>query len=97
LPLFKGAENENIHLPSIEVLSKTGVVVYDKDILELLDTAGYKVDKRKHLVKMPEKLVKDAVDSAPNMITLCGIDGLVRGRTGIQEKAGIFRRRPGMR
>ena len=67
-------ELSRIHLSSMEVLGKTGILVYDEEILELLSIAGCEVDKAKNLVRIPEKIVEEAIDKAPGMITLCGRD-----------------------
>jgi trimethylamine--corrinoid protein Co-methyltransferase len=52
-----------IHGASLEVLSKTGVLVNSSETLDLLVRKGLKVDRKTKIVKMPESVVMEAVKS----------------------------------
>ena len=62
-----------IHMASLEILERTGVVVLDDEALALLAEAGAHVEGNR--VRIPAKLVEDAIKSAPPKITLCNVDG----------------------
>ena len=79
---FKGdryeplATNEvyDIHMSSLEVLSKVGVVIKDEKAKKLLDNAGAIIDDKKSIAYIPEHLVEEAIDRAPSTVTLCARD-----------------------
>lgn len=62
-----------IHMASLEILERTGVVVLDDEAVELLAEAGAHVEGNR--VRIPSFLVERAVQSAPSKITLCQVDG----------------------
>lgn len=62
-----------LHLASLEILERTGVLVYDKEATRLLKDAGAYV--KGDLVKIPTWLVEEAISSAPEKITLGNRDG----------------------
>lgn len=64
---------EEIHLGSLEILAETGVEVFHAEALELLQSAGARVER--HLVKIPEHLVKNALLTAPSRIVMANRDG----------------------
>jgi trimethylamine--corrinoid protein Co-methyltransferase len=59
---------EDIHLASLEVLSRTGVVVEHEGARRLLARAGAALDG--DLVRIPPGLVKEALSSAPERVLL---------------------------
>lgn len=61
-----------IHCASLEVLEKVGVKVDEAEALALLDKAGCDVDMKRKLVKIPQYLIREAMDKTPNTVTLCG-------------------------
>ncbi len=65
-------EINRIHLSSFEILERTGIVIYDEEIVQLLGKSGCKIDHEKNLVKIPQDLAEDAVDKVPSSVTLCG-------------------------
>ncbi|MCF8069851.1 MAG: trimethylamine methyltransferase family protein [Desulfobacterales bacterium] len=62
----------DIHLATLEVLSKTGVYVGDDEALEIYHAGGANVDKNKKIVKIPPHVVEDAVRSTPSKFVACG-------------------------
>ena len=58
-----------LHLAALEVLEKTGVIVYQEDAVELLASAGCKIAD-KNRVRIPPHLVEEAISSAPEKITI---------------------------
>jgi len=61
-----------IHIATLEVLEEVGVKVEHKAALELMADNGCKVDFDKQIVKVPEYVLKKALQSAPSRITLHG-------------------------
>lgn len=62
-----------IHLASLEILERTGVLVWDDEALQLLKDAGAYVDD--HRVRIPTWLVEKALSTAPSRIPFCNVDG----------------------
>ena len=62
-----------IHMSSLEILERTGVVVHDEEALQLLREGGAYADGNR--VRIPAKMVENAIASAPSKITLCNVDG----------------------
>lgn len=62
-----------IHMASLEILERTGVVVLDDEALALLKNAGSYVDGNR--VRIPAHIVEAAISSAPSKITLCSPSG----------------------
>ena len=68
------SEEDLIHEKSIECLQDVGVRVDSESVLELLEKEGASVDYENHLAKIPEKMVNQALETAPKEFTLCGRD-----------------------
>ncbi len=64
---------EELHLATLEVLRRTGVVVFEPEGVELLRKAGCKVDGNR--ARIPPALVEWAVAAAPPCVTLCDRNG----------------------
>ncbi len=67
-------EIEQTHTASMEVLAEVGVKVDYKKARDLFREAGCVVDDEKQCVKIPEKVVLEAVRQAPRQFTLYGAD-----------------------
>jgi trimethylamine--corrinoid protein Co-methyltransferase len=68
------SEIEAIHVASMNVLEEVGVVFPDPEARELLAGAGADVHADSGLVKIPRRLVEEALTSAPRDILLAGRD-----------------------
>ncbi len=64
---------ERIHDGTMQILERVGVKVFEQESIELLDTAGAKVDG--NLVKIPAWMVQEALQSAPKTVTLYSREG----------------------
>ena len=62
-----------IHMASLEILERTGVVVHDEEALRLLIDGGAYIDGNR--VRIPAHMVEAAIASAPSKITFCDVDG----------------------
>ena len=62
-----------IHMASLEILERTGVVVHDDEALQLLKDGGAYIDGNR--VRIPAHMVEAAIASAPSKITFCHVDG----------------------
>ena len=68
------AEVERIHAASMEILATVGIRVDYGRGREIFRQAGAAVDDAAQCVRIPEKLVRWAVDQAPGQFTLHGFD-----------------------
>ena len=68
------AEVERIHAASMEILATVGIRVDYGRAREIFRQAGAAVDDAAQCVRIPEKLVRWAVDQAPGQFTLHGFD-----------------------
>jgi trimethylamine--corrinoid protein Co-methyltransferase len=67
-------EIERIHSASIEVLATVGIKVDYRTARDLFRQAGAEVDDEEACVRIPEDLVRWALDQAPGQFTLYGAD-----------------------
>ena len=65
-------EEELIDQQSVECLETIGVKVKSERVLKILDDAGATVDHKSQVAKLPEPMVREALDSALKEITLYG-------------------------
>jgi trimethylamine--corrinoid protein Co-methyltransferase len=68
--LISKEDIERIHSATIEVLEKTGVLIGNEKILDLLDDAGAQVDKKRNIAKIPESLVTACLQKVPDSFNL---------------------------
>jgi trimethylamine--corrinoid protein Co-methyltransferase len=61
---------EDVHKAALQILAKTGIWVEDEQILELLVNAGATVDAQQGRCWIPERVIADALQSAPRRIPL---------------------------
>lgn len=76
---------ERIHNGTLDILANTGVKIFEKEALELLQGGGARVEG--NLVKLPAWMVQDALQSAPKIITLHARDN---SGTMVLEKGRIY-------
>jgi trimethylamine--corrinoid protein Co-methyltransferase len=74
LKVLTPQEVERIHDASMEVLDVVGVKVDYKTARDIFREAGAEVDEETQSVRLPEKLVRWAVEQAPRQFTLYGSD-----------------------
>ena len=67
-------EMDLIHVQSIKCLEEIGLKIHSKPVLEILEKNGARVDYQTMVAKIPEKMVNQALESAPKEFTLCGRD-----------------------
>lgn len=72
-----------VHLASLEVLERTGVVINDNAAKQLLKDYGCYV--KGNLVKFPASVVKNAVESAPERVVL--VDGDLQRKVYLEQKS----------
>ena len=83
-------EVERIHAASMEILAEVGIKVNYKKARDIFREAGAEVDEETLAVKLPEKLVRWAVDQAPKQFSLYGIDAEFRLKIGPDQNAPVF-------
>lgn len=64
----------NIHGASLEILRRTGVRIFENEVLNLLKDNGCFIEDG-NLVKFPTALVEWAIDIAPSQVTICNRNG----------------------
>lgn len=77
LDILSDEQVNEIHNATIEIMSKIGMVIKNKEGIKLLKNAGASVDGEH--VKIPERLVKQALASTPSRITMydrCGNEAM---------------------
>ncbi len=74
LEVFTADELNEIHLATLEVLSRTGVFVEDDEAVTIFAEAGAEIDRQQRVVRLPAHLVEDAIRSAPPKVVMCGRD-----------------------
>lgn len=62
----------DIHIATLEILEKVGMNSQSENILKIFEEAGAEVDFTKKNLKIPEYLVKEALNKAPKKVVLCG-------------------------
>lgn len=67
-------EIELIDDSSIRILEEVGVAVYEKQSLDLLEKNGARVDRTTSRAEMPERLVRESLESLPSKVALAGRD-----------------------
>jgi trimethylamine---corrinoid protein Co-methyltransferase len=72
LEVFTDDELREIHLATLEVLSRTGVFVEDAEALQIFEDGGAEVDRERRVVCLPAHVVEGAIRSAPAKVVLCG-------------------------
>lgn len=72
--LLTGSQLEELHLAALEILRRTGIRFHHTGALEMLRRAGAFIEDGDR-VRFPERLVKDALASAPSRVMMCDRDG----------------------
>ncbi len=62
----------DIHGATLEILWKTGIFVEDEEALDLFAGGGAVINPITKIVKIPPSMIEDAVQSAPEIVTLAG-------------------------
>ncbi len=75
-------EIDLVHDSSLRILAEVGVKIESPSVVELMRKAGAGIDKKTQTVFLKEKMVSQALKSAPKTIKLCsrrGVDFTVPG------------------
>jgi trimethylamine--corrinoid protein Co-methyltransferase len=65
---------KDIHLAALEVLRRTGIRFHHAGALEMLKKSGAFISDE-NLVKIPARMVEDAISSVPGRVIMCDRDG----------------------
>jgi trimethylamine--corrinoid protein Co-methyltransferase len=79
-------EIDLVHDSSLKILAEVGVKIESPSVVELMRKAGARIDQKTQTVFLNEKMVSQALKSAPKSIKLCsrrGVDHTVPG-DGVQ-------------
>jgi len=69
---FTKDQINSIHVVSLNVLEKIGVLMDDENVLNLMDKAGADVDYKTKIVKIPQHLVSESLQKTPKSVKLYG-------------------------
>ena len=83
-------EIERIHTASMEILAEVGIKVNYKKARDIFREAGAEVDEDTLAVKLPEKLIRWAMNQAPRQFSLFGINADFRLDIGPDQAEPIF-------
>jgi len=72
LNLLTNDQIRDLHMATLEVLEQVGMYSESERILKIFASAGADVDLKNKSVRIPEHLVKEALNKAPKQIVLCG-------------------------
>jgi len=68
--ILSESEKQVVHEKSIRILEEIGVMFHSQKARQILKKHGAKLDGESGIVRIPEELVKQALDSAPKSFTL---------------------------
>lgn len=74
LNLFSNDDLYEIHLATLDILRNTGMKVLSKEARDIYKDAGCFVNEKDQIVKFPPNVVIDAINSAPETVTIWGRD-----------------------
>jgi len=66
---------EKIIETAFQLLQKPGLEIYNDNALKLLDDAGAEVDFQSRIVKLPRRLIENAITTTPHTFTLHNLKG----------------------
>jgi trimethylamine--corrinoid protein Co-methyltransferase len=72
--LLSESQLKDIHLAALEVVRRTGIRFHHREAVDVLKKAGAFVSDG-NLVRLPARMVEDAIASAPGRIVMCDRDG----------------------
>ncbi|MDH3519237.1 MAG: trimethylamine methyltransferase family protein [Myxococcales bacterium] len=75
--LLADSQLEEMHLAALEILRRTGVRVYEPEVVAMLGDAGCSVTDTS-LVRFPPAVIEDALRWAPSRVPLCDRTGQAR-------------------
>jgi trimethylamine---corrinoid protein Co-methyltransferase len=73
-PPLSDGDLHDIHLSTLEVLERTGVLVEAEDARAVFGDCGCIVDEETAIVRIPPSIVEDAIRSTPPLLRWCGRD-----------------------
>ncbi|MBE0411053.1 MAG: trimethylamine methyltransferase family protein, partial [Anaerolineales bacterium] len=82
LSILGDKDIERIHLSACEVLIKTGIVILDRESLDLLEGAGCRVSREEQRAFLPAEVIEEALKACPAVVKLynrLGEEALVLG------------------
>ena len=74
LRVFTDGDMDDLHLASLEILERTGVLVESDEALDILADAGCHCDREAHIARIPPIVVDDALKAARPSFRFCGRD-----------------------
>lgn len=60
---------------TMDILANTGVAIYEKQSMQVLEQAGADIDGARSRARIPERTIREALEKAPSRFKLAGRDG----------------------
>ena len=70
--VFSDSDIKQIHEATLYLLGNVGIKIHNKQARQIFADNGASVDSETNIVKIPQGMVEDAIDSNPSKIILCG-------------------------
>lgn len=74
MDILSEKELNDLHDSTLNVLEKTGLFIDNDAALDCFERAGARIDRNSSIVKIPPRLVEEAIQSAPSKVLLAGRD-----------------------
>jgi trimethylamine--corrinoid protein Co-methyltransferase len=84
------SEIDRIHTASMDILEQVGIKVGYQTARDLFQEAGAEIDKELQAVKIPEDLVRWALDQTPKEFSFYGIDPIFQLNIGGEQEIPVF-------
>ncbi|MGQ9587278.1 MAG: [trimethylamine--corrinoid protein] Co-methyltransferase [Thermoplasmata archaeon] len=65
---------ERVDSATMTILNRTGVAIYERQSQEILESEGASVDRARSVVRIPERIIRDAMEKVPNRFRLAARD-----------------------
>lgn len=75
MKVLSDSEINQVHEASVNILENTGVMIYSKKVLDLMDAKGAYVDFGSRTARIPRSMVEKALKTVPETFRLYGRDG----------------------
>ena len=74
LSVLSEEDIEKIDKATVRILRETGVAVYERQSLDILEKHGASVDRNSSIARIPEKLLRESLERAPKKFALSSRD-----------------------
>ncbi len=80
---------DRINTTTMEILERAGVLVENENVLDMIEKAGGEIEKKRGIAKIPEYVIKGAIQKVPRSLVLHSRDGKVIKIGGLREPSSL--------